>query len=234
LGVKMGKKIITKRKIRIKLVPTILLLLIVFLLFFIIKLIIDIKIQNIYIFGNKYLSDDYIIEKADLKDYPSYFLNFSFKISDKLKEDPFIKDASIKKHFFGVVEITVEENKVLFYKEYDKKYVLETKEEVNSLPFSYTPVTLINYVPDTIYDNLLNKYKKINNEIISKISEIKYDPSDYDNSRFMIYMNDGNYVYITLSKFDSINYYNEIYSTLEGKKGILYLDSGNHFVEIKN
>ena len=49
----------------------------------------------------------------------------------------------------------------------------------------------------------------------------------------MLYMVDGNYVYITLTKFDSINYYNEIYPTLEGKKGILYLDSGNHFVEVK-
>ena len=227
----MGKKIITKRKIR--LVPILLLLLIVFLILFVIKLIINIKIQNIYIFGNKYLSDDFIIEKAHLKNYPSYFLNFSFDISNRLEKDPFIKNASVDKHFFGVVEITIEENKVLFYKEYDKKYVLETKEEVDSLPFIYTPVTLINYVPDTIYDNLLNKYKKLTDEIISKISEIKYDPSDYDNSRFMIYMNDGNYVYITLSKFDSLNYYNEIYPTLEGKKGILYLDSGNHFVEIK-
>ena len=41
------------------------------------------------------------------------------------------------------------------------------------------------------------------------------------------------YVYITLSKINLINSYNEIYPTLEGKKGILYLDSGNHF-EIKN
>lgn len=227
----MGKKLITKRKI--KLVPTLLLLLIVFLLFFIIKLFLNIKIQNIYILGNKYLSDDYIIEKANLSDYPSFFLNFSFKISDRLEKDPFIKDVSVNKSFFSVVEITISENRVLFYKLYDKKYVLESKEEVDTLPYLYTPVTLINYVPDTIYENLLNKYRKLDDEIISKISEIKYDPSDYDNSRFMIYMNDGNYVYVTLSKFDSINYYNEIYPTLEGKKGILYLDSGNHFVEIK-
>ena len=228
----MEKKIITKRKI--KLLPILLLLLIVFLLLFIIKMILSIRIQNIYIFGNRYLTDDYIIEKANLTDYPSYYLNFSFKIRDRLMKDSFIKDVSVNKHFFGVVEITIEENKVLLYKEYDKKYVLESKEEVERLPYSYSPVTLINYVPDTIYDNLLNKYKKLDDEIISKISEIKYDPSEYDNSRFMFYMNDGNYVYITLSKLDSINYYNEIYPTLEGKKGILYLDSGNHFVEIKD
>ena len=49
----------------------------------------------------------------------------------------------------------------------------------------------------------------------------------------MLYMIDGNYVYATLTRFDSVNYYNDIYPTLGGKKGILYLDSGNHFQEIK-
>ena len=46
-------------------------------------------------------------------------------------------------------------------------------------------------------------------------------------------MCDGNYIYVNLSKFSSMNYYNEIYPTLDEKKGILYLDSGNHFQEFK-
>ena len=42
-------------------------------------------------------------------------------------------------------------------------------------------------------------------------------------------MDDGNSVYLTLTKFEQINYYDEVLPQLEGKKGILYLDSGNHF-----
>ena len=42
-------------------------------------------------------------------------------------------------------------------------------------------------------------------------------------------MNDGNYVYITLYKTYLVNDYIKILSTLENKKGILYLDSGNYF-----
>ena len=45
-------------------------------------------------------------------------------------------------------------------------------------------------------------------------------------------MSDGNMVYITLPKAENLNKYNEIKKELEGKKGILYLDSGNYF-EIK-
>ena len=43
-------------------------------------------------------------------------------------------------------------------------------------------------------------------------------------------MNDGNYVYVTMSKFDNINDYLEISKTLGTKNGILYLDYGNYFV----
>ena len=45
-------------------------------------------------------------------------------------------------------------------------------------------------------------------------------------------MNDGNLVYITLTKINKINKYNSIYSKMEGKKGIIYLDSGD-YVEVK-
>ena len=45
-------------------------------------------------------------------------------------------------------------------------------------------------------------------------------------------MTDSNYVYITLTKIDKINKYNSIVEELDGKKGIIYRDSGD-YVEIK-
>ena len=45
-------------------------------------------------------------------------------------------------------------------------------------------------------------------------------------------MNDGNQVYITLTKTDELNYYVDIVKKLGGKKGILNLDSGSYF-EVK-
>ena len=227
----MGKKKVIKKKIRI--IPVLLLVLIVSLIYLLFRLVAGIKIQNIYIMNNHYLSDDYVIEQAGLTNYPSYFMNFSFRIKNRLENNDYIKSVKVSKYFFGVVEIKIEENDVLFYREYDKKYILEDKKEVEYIPYDYSPTILVNYIPDTIYNNFVNKYSKLNDSIRNKISEIKYDPSEYDESRFLLYMFDGNYVYITLTKMDSLDYYNDIYPTLEGKKGIIYLDSGNHFVELK-
>ena len=70
---------------------------------------------------------------------------------------------------------------------------------------------------------------KIDYALIKKISQIKYDPTKYDEDRFILYMNDSNRVYINLPKFKNFNKYEEMVSKFEGKTGILYLDSGNYF-----
>lgn len=223
----MAKKIVKRRKL--KLISIFLFILIAIVLYFLIKFSLEFKIQNIYVHNTKYLNDEYIIELAGIEEYPSFILSFSNKLESNLLQSPYIKNVTVKKAFLGIINIYIEESEVLFYKEYDKKYVLDNFIEVDNLLYDFSSVRVINYIPDTIYSTFLSKFANIDLEVREKISQIKYDPSEYDDSRFLLYMIDGNYVYITITKMDSLNYYNEIYSTLEGKKGVLYLDSGNHF-----
>lgn len=229
----MAKKKKVIKKHRIKFLSIFILLLIVFLVYFLIKGILSFKIQNIYIHDTTFLNDEYILELAKIEDYPSYVKSLSWVLEKRLEESPYIKNAEVKKSFLGVVDIYIEESSILYYKEYDKKYVLDTGEEVDNIVYNFSPIRVINYIPDLVYERFYTKFLEFDSDILDKISEIKYDPSEYDDSRFLFYMIDGNYVYMTISKFESINYYNEIYPTLNGKKGTLYLDSGNHFQEFK-
>ena len=73
---------------------------------------------------------------------------------------------------------------------------------------------------------------KIDSNVISLINEIEYDKTAYDSERFLLTMNDGNTVYINISRLHLLNKYIDIVKKLDNKKGILYLDSGNYF-EIK-
>ncbi len=186
-------------------------------------------IRNIYVKGNNYLSDEEIIEIAELENYPSFLLTFSFDIQKKIEENPWIESVKIKKKFWGIVRIEVKEREALFEKVEDQIVVLTDGKEIPKEECRDSVTQLLNYVPDTKYDSLVKQMARIEPSIRYLISEMTYLPNEQDKDRFLLYMTDGNYVYLTLTKFKHINYYEQVLETLEGKKGILYLDSGNHF-----
>ena len=126
--------------------------------------------------------------------------------------------------------LEIDENKAIFFNNSNKKIVLEDGREIKEDEFGdFRIPRLMNYVPDKKYKSFVKGMKEIKKDTLGKISDIEYVPNDYDKDRFLLYMDDGNMVYLTLTKFKMINYYNDVLEQLEGKHGILYLDSGNHF-----
>lgn len=221
---KNNKKVVKKRKLKLKAV--IILFLFIIFIGLILMLLISRPITNIYISGNKNLSDQDVIDIAGLSNYPSTLKNMSLVIKSRLEQNINISNAKVYKKKFSKVYIEIEENYPLFYNASVNKTLLYNKKEVDG---SLECATLVNYVPDTLYNKFVSEMIKLNIEILNRISEIKYDPNDVDAERFLILMNDGNYVYLTLSKFNKINSYVSIIKNFEGKKGILYLDSGEYF-----
>lgn len=186
-------------------------------------------IKNIYITGNNILSEQEIIELANIENYPKLFANSSTSIENKIKISPFIEDVKVSKNLLGAIYIEVLEYNILLKDETDNQVYLSNAEKI-TLDFDYLGVpSLINYVEPDILKEFLKKLNTIEKEVLSKISEIEYTPNEYDKDLFLFYMNDGNYVYITTTRLLNINKYESVLEQLEGKKGILYLDSGNHF-----
>ena len=222
----MAKK---KRKVKKIFKILFIILILIFMLYIFPCYILDIRIKNIYIKNNNILTDKQIIEITNLKDYPNYYKTNTFKIKKELMKNPYIKDCKVYKGLLNKITIDILENKILFIRLDTKKIVFENKKEINYDKELLNIPYLINYVPDTKYNNLIDKLNKIDVTVLYKISEIKYDPNKYDEDRFLLYMNDDNYVYITLTKMDLLNKYNEAITKFEGKKGTLYLDSGNYF-----
>lgn len=224
----MATKIVKKRKIKV--FHFILFLLILILLGLFVFLMVYSKTKNIIIKNNHILSDEEIITLAKIEDYPPFYLTTSHDIKKRLKKNPFIKDVTIKRGFYHILTLDISENKPLFFYEVDKKIVLESEEEVELEHSEQLRIPrVMNYVPNTKYESLIKNIKKIDEDILGKISEMTYVPNEYDKDRFLLYMDDDNSVYLTLTKFKMINYYNKVLQQLEGKKGVLYLDNGNHF-----
>lgn len=222
----MAKKV--KKKIRIRILPIIIIIFILTLLSGSVYLLSLIPIKNIYISGNNYLKDQEIIELAKIENYPSFLKTRTKDMKKNIKKSPYVKSVTINKKILGIVEIQIEEYNILFRKEENNKIVLEDKEELIDDEKFQVPI-LLNYIPDTKYDSFIKGMNQVTPSIKNQISEMRYYPNTQDEDRFLLYMNDGNYVYLTLTKFKQINYYEDVLEKLDGKKGILYLDSGNHF-----
>lgn len=213
-----------KRKIKKKPIIIILFLIIVSLVIYYIY---QIKITNIYIIDNEYLSDYEVIKIAKLTNYPNSMKNTTNTIKKRLENNKLIKSVKVeKKGLLNEVYIYIEENTPLFYYLSTNKVILKDGSETSG---NYNIPLVTNEIDKNIYDKFIEKISEIDKNIIIRISEIKYDPNDIDKERFYLTMNDGNYVYLTLNKFKKINNYIEIVRTFNNVKGILYLDSGEYF-----
>ena len=225
----MAKKIVKKRKI--KFFNLFIILIVLFGLSFSVYYILQIPLKGIVIKNSNYLNDDYIIDLAGIKNYPRYVTISCNDLEKKIIKSNYIDSVKVKRKWPFIIEIDVVENKPLFFDMNKNKYVFDNSKSTLSddISSNFLVPRLLNYVPDVKYEKFITGMGNVKEEILTKISDIEYQPNDYDKDRFLLYMDDGNLVYLTLTKFKMINHYNEVIPQLEGHKGILYLDSGNHF-----
>lgn len=189
----------------------------------------NLPIKNIYIIGNNLISDYDILEISHLKNYPKLFKYSSTKIENNIEKLELVNKANVHKNILGKITINIDEAKVLFFNRSENKYVLSNKKNITS--YNLNAPSLINYVPDTIYDRLIESLNSLNDNTLSLISEIEYSPSRsgeviIDDTRFLLRMRDGNNVYINLINIERLNMYLDI-STIFESKGTLGLDSDN-------
>lgn len=224
----MAKKVIKKKKLKI--LPFLTFIIVIAIIVFSCLLVLNSKVRNIIITGNEILSDDDIISLAGLTNYPSFYKTLDITMAKKIKQNKIINKVTITREFYHIIVIKVKENQILYKQESTGKFTLDNYAKVTiDKETPYLVPRLINDIPSNKV-KIFNKYfKRINLSVREKISEIRYEPNPYDKDRFLLYMDDGNSVYLTITKFERLNYYNDVLSQLEGKKGILYLDSGNHF-----
>ena len=211
-----------KRKLRLR--GLILIILVICLIGSLAFYIINAPVRKVLITGNNYLKDNYLTNYLNINELIMR-LNTK-KLQKKLLELDLVKEAHISKNIFGTLKIKITEDKILFYNYNKNKIIFGSGKEVDYNSTYLGVPTLINYVPDEVYNELLKKMLKVNDETITKISEIEYSPSMIedkviDDKRFLFRMNDGNKVYINTVNMEKINNYLEIYDLVVNKNGLV-------------
>ena len=191
--------------------------------------ILNIRIKNIYVKNNHLLSDQEVIELAGIEKYPKLFSVSTNKMINKIKMSQIVESVKIKKNIFGRVDIDINEYNMVLKDEVDNGIYLASGEKIKTDEVILGIPSLINVADQEILKDFLEKLDKIDKDMLANISEIEFTPNEYEKDLFLLYMNDGNYVYITTLRLNNLNKYGEVLKQLDGKKGILYLDSGNHF-----
>lgn len=217
------------RRIRYK--KLVLFLLIVFIFVLILFKFLTLKITNIFVDGNIYFSDQDVIELAKISNYPSAFFTFSSRVEANIKKNKLIESVKVNKKNFTKVYISVVENRPLFYDQVNNKTILKDGSISDN---KFNVPSLSNVVSSDIYDEFLLKFGEIDYSVFNVISEIEYTPNSVDKKLFLLTMNDGNYIYVNLDKFDSVNKYFDMVINFNNHKGILYLDSGEYFKILEN
>lgn len=223
--IELEEQIPKKKKIKYKNIFRLIFILII--ISFSIYYILNLKIKNIYISGNKDIVDQDIIDASGLRNYPKIISISKSNIKKKLLDNKYIDKANIKIDYLKQsIEIEIEENIPVLYYSYDDSYLLSNGSKISDKKYNL-PV-LINQTPDLILKKLLKKLSVVDKDILERISEIKYSPSKVDEELFVFTMSDGNYVYINFNSIKKINDYVDYLKSLKNKKGILHLDSGDY------
>ena len=218
-----------RRKIKYK---NLLIILILFVLSIsLITQILNKKITNIYVVNNTYYTDQEIIDKASLHNYKRVITFSKKSVIKKLKKDNYIKDVKIKRNNFGTkLIINITENRPILYYDYESSILLADGTKVN---MQDNVAILINQVPKDKLSKLLNKLNSIDINVLNRISEIKYVPTEVDEDLFYLTMNDGNYIYINFYTFYKLDDYVDITRRFDNKTGIFHFEAGNFLETFK-
>ncbi len=227
----MAKK--KKKKTRLKLKNIFICLLVLSLLGLTGYYILMLPINNIYIKGNNIIKESEILTLAKLDTYPSFLLTSKKEIKNNLKKNKYIESIKIKKQLGNKITIEIKEYEPLCVLKNGKILLSNGAKLNNDYELSDIPNLVNDDYDKKIENDFVKKFSKVDKNILRQISQIEYSKTNVDSERFLLYMDDGNEVYITLTKIEKINKYNEIVEKMDGSHGIIYLDSGD-YIEIKN
>lgn len=199
-------------------------------------------VKEIQIEGNRYVSDEKIINVSGLNERTSFFGVNKQLIEVELTSLSEINKVNIERIFPNTVKITIKEYSRVAYLVVDgNNYpILESgqilDEEGSIKRFPTDAPLLIGWSSDEELAEMAAELSNLPESIIHRISEIYFTPVDEDPLRITLYMNDGFEVSSTIRHFSQkIAAYPAIVDELDPNiKGIIHMKMNPYFEQFDN
>lgn len=191
------------------------------------------KVGEIDVKGAHLHNADYYIEKSGISSGIGYWSFTTSMVKDKISSVDGVKEVSVSRSLLRDIEISITEWKTVAYIENKGEYslLLENGDIFSSEQINAN-IPILNHVDDaSIRKKITSQLLKMDNEVLSVISEIIYTGSEDDQDTITVYMDDGYEVHAIIQTFaDNMEFYPEITSQLEGlEKGIIDMEVGTFF-----
>lgn len=201
------------------------------------------KVQKIVVEGAVLEQQQFYIDELQIATGQSMW-SFAIKdVEEQLKQLEWVKSAEVKRKLLTTVTIDINEyKKVAFLSEGDMYYpMLENghiyKELGEQMPID-APV-LIDFTDEALRKRLLKELPKIDESILTAISQINAHGSEKDPFAITLYMNDGYEIRADITTLaEKINYYPSIIAQIESAeqptKGVIDIEVGTYYQSYEN
>lgn len=215
------------------------------ILFFLISIIVYLQsplshVRNIQVKGNTLVPEDEIIEQVGLSDDTNIWTVSQSAIEQRLKDHfLIIESAAVNRILPWTIEIEIKEYDRVGYVKDDFYYpVLGTGDILEQFQqnryYGDAPL-LIGFTEEEYLHRMASELEELPESIFNLISEIHWNPSEKNQNKIIVYMNDGYIVDSTIRNFsDNISVYPSIVSHLDSDdQGIIHLGAGAYFESIQ-
>jgi len=175
------------------------------------------RVQSVHVYQNKMVDTESILQESRIKEGKSFMvLLLDYFIAKNVQNNPFINDVHIDKKLNGTINLTVSERWVVYKRKKEDQWIAYFSDGTSAvIPPSYdVNATVLVSVADEDtfpYDELAKNLGYVPREIVDEISEIKHNPSNLEDLRFMFYMNDRNRVSILMDNIKGMmKYYDKL------------------------
>lgn len=189
------------------------------------------NVRIVEISGNSYYSKQQIMNIAGISYDMKSILAPSFLIDKRLEDDTLIRNATISKTWDGIVNIEIEEEKLIGYYTKNGKNYLIVEDDADVLIKDENKLANVPYLVDLNKDQL-DSYKKaiakVDKESIWLISEISHYETSYDKNMLKLTMQDGHIVFTTFAGLSLLDSYTEMLKELRTDlKCIMFAEETN-------
>ncbi|TFE03572.1 cell division protein FtsQ/DivIB [Jeotgalibacillus sp. R-1-5s-1] len=194
------------------------------------------KIQTIQVSGNDILTEQQILEAGGFAAGDSFWTTDEESIKENLQENELIKLAEVKKDFPTTMTINIEEFEQTAYLRQEQAYTPVYENGFLGTPgpselIRGSAPLLVGFDDTSLVEKLAASLSELPDEVLNSISEIHHSPTDVDDERIQIFMNDGFEVSAIIPTFaDKMVHYGSIVSQLDPNvKGVIDLEVGSYF-----